>query len=78
MSASEKPFDQRAPNMTAINQMSSVEIRENIAAIKVAQMNLIGRKERKGSIDHPMQIRQNRRTLARMITVLVKRGERVV
>jgi len=64
---------------TDINQMSSDEIREHLAAVRLAQMSLLAKNAQKGAtIKNPMQIRQNRRTIARMLTVLVKRGERAV
>jgi len=79
MTASTKPYDQRAPNARTIDQMSSDELREHIAAIRFAQMSMKAKNAQKGSTNTtPMQVRQNRRTMARMITILVKRGERVV
>jgi len=41
-----------------INQMSSVEIREHLAAIRLAQMSLLAKNAQKGAtIQNPMQIR---------------------
>lgn len=67
------------PNMAEIDQMSSVEIREHIHSYRASMMTLNGQvKGQKKSIENPMRIRQTKRTIARMITVLVRRGERVV
>jgi ribosomal protein L29 len=65
--------------MTEIDQMSSVEIREHISQYRSSLMTLNGQvKGQKKDIENPMRIRQTKRTIARMITVLVRRGERVV
>jgi ribosomal protein L29 len=66
------------PKAKDINEMSSVEIREHLAAIKVAQMSLDAKNARGEAIENNHQIRNNRRTVARMKTILIKRGERCV
>lgn len=67
------------PSMVEIDQMSSIEIREHISQYRSSLMTLNGQvKGQKKNIENPMRIRQTKRTIARMITVLVRRGERVV
>ena len=67
------------PNINEIDQMSSTEIREHVAEYRAALMTLNGQvKGQKKSIENPAQIKHIKRTIARMITVLVRRGERVV
>lgn len=67
------------PKMNEIDQMSSNEIREHVKEYRAALMTLNGQvKGQKKSIENPGQIRHIKRTIARMITVLVRRGERVV
>jgi ribosomal protein L29 len=77
-----KPYtpkgDAGIPKAKDINQMSSDEIRENLLALKFAQMSLNAKKGQGGAIENVGQIRNNRRTIARMMTVLVQRGERCV
>lgn len=59
--------------------MSSIEIREQITKLREQQMSLVGKMKGKGlPVDNPMQKREIKRTLARMITTLIKRGEPVV
>lgn len=67
------------PTMNDINGMSSNELREHIEKYRKALMSLNGQvKGQQKSIENPMRLRHTRRTVARMITVLVRRGERVV
>ncbi len=67
------------PNMAEIDQMSSIEIREHVKQYRAAMMRLNGQvKSQKKSIENPGQIRQTKRTIARMITVLIQRGEPVM
>lgn len=68
----------KIPKAKDISQMSSDEIRENLLALKYAQMSLNAKKGQGGSIENVGQFRNNRRTIARMMTVLVQRGERCV
>lgn len=67
------------PTMQEIDQMSSTEIREHVKQYRATMMSLNGQvKGQRKSIENPGQIRQTKRTIARMITVLIRRKERVV
>lgn len=66
------------PTARDINEMSSVEIREEIKKLRADLMHYNGVvKGKKQTIENPMIIRETKRTLARMITILIKRGEPV-
>jgi large subunit ribosomal protein L29 len=77
-----KPYTPRAegktPKAKDINQMSSDEIREHLIALKYAQISLEGKRASGGALENPGQLRNNRKTIARMKTILIKRGERCV
>lgn len=65
--------------MQDIEQMSSQEIREHIVEYRAALIKpLTEAKVKKMRLENPMIIRELKRTIARMITVLIRRGERVV
>jgi ribosomal protein L29 len=67
------------PNSNEINQMSSNEIREHIKKYKLSLMTDVGRNTGKGlTLENPSRIRETKRTIARMMTVLVRRKERCV
>ena len=62
-----------------IDQMSSDEIREKLKDVKMQNMTYLAQvKSQNKPIEHPSRIRENRKMIARMMTVLVKRGERCV
>jgi len=66
------------PNMQEIDQMSNDEIREHIVMYRSAVITPMAQiKSQKKQIENPMIIRQTKRTIARMITVLVRRGVKV-
>jgi len=66
------------PNMQEIDQMSSNELREHLVMYRAALLTPITQvKSQKKQIENPMIIRQTKRTIARIITVLIRRGERV-
>lgn len=73
------PTKSGLPKMNDINGMSSTELREHIKAYRTSMVSLNGQVhgQQKG-IQNPMMIRQTKRTIARMITVLIRRGEPVV
>lgn len=69
----------KLPNAQEINEMSSNEIREHIKEYRSAMITMNGKNKAQGLVlDNPSQIRHTKRTIARMITVLIRRGERVV
>ncbi len=66
------------PTSNDINQMSNDEIREQLKQYKRALMSDAA-KNRKGlQLDNPMSIRQTKKTIARMMTILIKRNEKCV
>ena len=62
-----------------IHEMSSDEIRDLLAKLKRDIMTPLAQvKSQKKAIEHPSQIRESKRMIARCMTVLVKRKERCV
>jgi ribosomal protein L29 len=62
-----------------MNEMSSDELRTIIKDARLQNMTLNAQvKSQKKAIEHPSRIKENRRMIARAMTILVKRGERCV
>jgi len=59
------------------DQMSSVELREHLVKLRVEKMSTDG-KIRKGDAGLSGSIRNTKKAIARIMTILVKRGERCV
>jgi ribosomal protein L29 len=60
-----------------IHEMSSDEIRELLVKLKTANMVPLAQvKSQKKAIEHPSQIRENKKMIARCMTILIQRGER--
>ena len=65
----------------SLDQMSSDELREMLAQCRTTQMSIEGRNKSPLAIPlpHPSgEARQNRKTIARIMTILVRRKERCV
>ena len=66
-------------NARDVSQMSSEEIRTLIADLKQANMTFLAKvKSQNMAIEHPSRIKENKRMIARGMTILIKRGERCV
>ena len=64
-----------------LNEMSNDELRESLAKLKEEKISIESRNKNPAAtpLAHPSgQARQNRKTIARIMTVLVKRGQRCV
>jgi ribosomal protein L29 len=64
-----------------LNAMSSDELREMLAKCRLDKMRIDGKN--KSPMAHPLahpsgEARQNRKTIARILTILVKRKERCI
>ena len=62
-----------------MHQMSSEELRKLLADAKLQKVTLLGlSKGKKEAPKNSSAIKENRRTIARAMTILVQRGERCV
>jgi ribosomal protein L29 len=71
----------KVPKAKEFDQMSSDELREMLSQLKLRKMAIDG--SNKSPIAHPIdhpsgEARQNRKSIARIMTILVKRGEKCV
>jgi ribosomal protein L29 len=71
----------KVPKSKDLNGMSSDELRESLAALKLEKMKIDGsnKGDSANPIPHPSgQARQTRKTIARIMTILTRRRERCV
>jgi len=71
----------KVPKTTDLNEMTSDELRESLAALKMEKMKIDGsnKGDSANPIPHPSgQARQTRKTIARIMTILIGREERCV
>ena len=64
-----------------LEQMSTTELRESLTALRNEKMRINGKNKSPLAtpLSHPSgEARQNRKTIARILTILIKRGERPV
>jgi len=66
-------------NAKTMDQMSSDEIRKIVTDCRAANITFLAQvKSQKKQIEHPKRIKENKKMIARGLTVLVRRKERCV
>lgn len=61
------------PTARDINEMTNEELLANIKQIREHNMTVIAKNKRGERIENPGALRQSKRTVARMMTILAKR-----